>query len=750
MPDSQHNTAFGLVKQYWKHDLIASISVALVALPLGLGIAIASNTPPIAGLIAAIVGGLLVTFIRGSHVAINGPGAGIIVAVLTGVDLLADENGGGFPYVLAAICMAGLLQILIGLFRMGRLAELVPNAVVEGMLAAIGIIILGKQVHIGLGQNSTADSAMGSLLEIPGSLLRLDPRIAAITAVSLFIMIIYPRIRNKLFHFLPAPVWVLIFAVPFVFLYEHLVADIMLITDPSILFPQDQLIDLPADLWADRISPNFSKMNTASFWLVTISIMIMASIETLISTKAIDNLDPLSRKTNLNRELLAVGIGTAVSGLIGGLPVMTVIVRSSVNINNNAKTRMSNFYHGAILLALLLLLKPVVEEVPLAALAAILIFTGYKLAAPKQFADAYERGEEQLLIMVITVLAVLLYGLMGGIALGICMTFIVQWIKSRMSMQNFVQAVFRPKMTLDEHEGLHELKLNGVFNFLNMLRLKALIKKLPEAAQVKVDLSQAILIDFSVMGYLKAVGKSIQSNGGQWNLIGLDDHETTSNHPHSMRLLQPQNVQSTRWMNDRQRDLMKFASQHRWQFAIGKEWANDDLRGFPIFKAHTVEYVHNCMNGQLQENVNFFRLQDIVFDEGALIGKIVYHTTTLIVDLREEWPPFALEREELYDKLLQMAHYNDVDFDDDPEFSDKMVLSSEHPNEIRNLFSAELRKHVCKHSTYRMECSGSQLLVFENTRLLNTEDIQQMIDFADAFLSLAIKPIAEAKEGAEK
>ena len=734
-PESlDQESAASLYKKFWKHDLLAAISVSLVALPLALGIAIASNAPPISGLIAAIVGGIATTFFRTSQVAINGPTAGLIVVILTGNELLADENGSGFPYVLAAICIAGLLQVLIGVLRLGRISEIVPNSVVEGMLAAIGVMILAKQVHVGLGQTSSAESTMGTLLDIPKSLLSLDPKITIITVLSLFILIIYPKVKNKLFHFVPAPVWVLIFAIPYVFLYQHIVADVLNITDINIQFPETQLIDLPEDLLNDLDRPNFSKINSFPFWLVTISIMIIASIETLISSKALDSLDPLKRKTNLDRDLIAIGLSTVISGFLGGLPVITVIVRSSVNISNNAKTKLSNLFHGIILLIFLLVLKPVVEEVPLAALAAILIYTGIKLASTKQFAEAYEKGEEQLLVMASTVIAVLIYGLLWGIVCGIIMAFMVQWIKSRMTMKSFVTAIFVPRLTGIQHENDYELKLGGVFNFLNLMKVKAAVKKIPAREKAVINFEDAILVDYSVMEYIGNYGKNYELKGGTWKVKGLGNHDSTSSHPFSMRMLDPKHQHSPRWMTEHQRNMMRVSAKYGWQFVIGKEFDTDDVRSFPLFKDHPVEYIHNVISGLLPEHNLFINIQDIVFDEGTRLGKIAYDTTVMIIELNDNIPEFMMEKEELFDKLLERAGFRDLAFEDDVAFSNERLIQAPDRAAAKAFFTPQLRAFLLDQKPFHMESDGRRLLIYDRTELLNTNELEEMILFSKAFL----------------
>ena len=223
--------------------------------------------------------------------------------------MLADPGQSGFPYVLAAICIAGALQVVMGLLKLGRLGEVVPSSVVHGMLAAIGVIILVKQLHVGLGHHSTADSAMDSIFELPVSIFNLHPLITLVTLTGLAIAIIHPRIKNKLIHFIPSSVWILVITIPLVFIYRNWITDLLGITSSALSYPESQLISFPSDLWSGLLFPNFGKVGTLGFWLVVFSIMIVTTIESLISTKAVDNLDPEQRKTNLNKDLHRCRIG---------------------------------------------------------------------------------------------------------------------------------------------------------------------------------------------------------------------------------------------------------------------------------------------------------------------------------------------------------------------------------------------------------------------------------------------------------
>ena len=379
------------------------------------------------------------------------------------------------------------------------------------------------------------------------------------------------------------------------------------------------------------------------------------------------------------------------------------------------------------------------EQVPLAALAAILIYTGYGLTSPSSYVNAYEKGEEQLLVMVFSVICVLLYGLLWGLFLGLMMTQLVQWVKSRMTIKAFYSAIFSPRITHKQHPDKYELRLSGIFNFLNLLKLKQIIYKTPVNEKVVITLDEAVLIDHSVMEFLDAYGKTYSRKGGNWVIAGLENHESNSSHPHSMRMLQPQHQHSPRWMTDHQREMMKLAARHHWQFVIGKEFENDKLLDFPLFSGHPVEYVHNTITGLLPVHSLYFTLQDIVFDEGTSIGKIAYDTTVIIIELREETPSFALEKEQFYDKILQRVGMKDIEFENDPEFSKKELVQGSNEEATKEFLNDALRAFILENSDYHVESTGSKLLIFNKTERLTFLEMEKLIEFGVDFIQLFTK-----------
>jgi MFS superfamily sulfate permease-like transporter len=374
------------IKHNWKADLMAGFTVSLIALPLCLGIAMASGVPPFAGIIAGIVGGMLLSFITGSHLTINGPAAGLAVIVLMCMDGfkkiapagLSSEQIELFAYqcTLGVGVACGVLQLLFGWVKAGILSNFFPSSVVHGMLAAIGIMIIGKQIHTALGVKPEHKEVLEIIMEIPNSIVHLNPEVTIIALISLLVLIVLPLIKNKYASKLPAPMLVILIAIPLghFFDLEHEHSYLFLDGHQYSIGPKF-LVTLPQNALEGIVFPRFDYLFTSHGLQMIISFALVASLESLLTAAAVDRLDPYKRETNYNKELFAKGTGNIVSSLIGGLPIIAEVVRSSANINNGARTQWSNFFHGTFLLLFVLVIGPVIHQIPLSALAAMLIYT---------------------------------------------------------------------------------------------------------------------------------------------------------------------------------------------------------------------------------------------------------------------------------------------------------------------------------------------------------------------------------------
>ncbi|MCK9605875.1 MAG: SulP family inorganic anion transporter [Methylomonas sp.] len=531
---STPKTGFAGLVENWHSDLLAGFLVFLIALPLCLGIAMASGFPPMAGIISAIIGGLVVSRISGSFVTINGPAAGLIVVIVDAVQSLGQGDAmAGYRYTLAAIVIASILQVLMGVFKAGKLSAFFPSSVVHGMLAAIGIIIMAKQFHTLLGVKPAAQSLFGTIAEIPRSIMDMNPEVSIIGLLGLGLLIIWSLLKNPLLKMIPAPLLVVLLGLALgqYFDLDH-IHKYLFLPDAEIL-PHHEftigpafLVAVPENFMAGFYFPDFSKIASYEFWLAVVAICLVGSLESLLSAAAVDKLDAYKRDSNLNRDLAAVGAGNILSGLIGGLPMIAEIVRSSANVNNGAKTGWSNFFHGAFLLIFVALFPRLIHEIPLSSLAALLVFTGFRLASPKEFAKTLEVGIDNFVIFVVTILSVLATDLLIGVAIGIAVKLLMHFARG-LKPGNLFSMAYEVKQT---DADTYRIQVSGAAVFSNIISLKSLLADFPKAKNVYFDLSEAELIDHTVMEFIHHFTEEHNQAGGHCEIVGLDMHHAYSNH----------------------------------------------------------------------------------------------------------------------------------------------------------------------------------------------------------------------------
>lgn len=477
-----------------KYDLKSSLVVFLVALPLCLGIAIASGAPPMSGLIAGIVGGIVVGALSGSHVSVSGPAAGLTVIVLDSISSM-----GTFPLFLAALVAAGLIQLGLGLAKAGVIGYYFPHSVIKGMLTAIGLILILKQIPHALGYDVDlmGDEAFlqtddhNTFSEIWYAIKYHSTGAIPIVLVAMAILILFerPQIRNhKILGIVPGALWAVISGIVINALYG--------IWKPEWQLGGDHLVSIPVLDSFGQISdlltfPDFSMIGESTFWVVAATIAVIGSLETLLSIDAADKLDPQKRTSPPSKELVAQGVGNSISGLIGGLPVTAVIVRSSANVASGAKTKMSAILHGILLMILVLAIPNILNLIPLSCLAAVLFIVGYKLAKPSIFVDSYKNGWDQFIPFIVTVIAILFTDLLVGIGIG--MVFGLFFVMKT----NFIRSV-----TLTEMNGNYLLKLQKDVSFLNKALLMKHLSQIPSDSKVIINAQKAQFIDHDIQEVL--------------------------------------------------------------------------------------------------------------------------------------------------------------------------------------------------------------------------------------------------------
>lgn len=512
------------LKENFSSDAIAGFVVFLLAMPLSLGIAKASDFPPIMGLITAIIGGMLVSLISGSRLTIKGPAAGLIVVVAGSV---ADFGGGeaGWKLALGAMVVAGLVQIGFGFLKLGKLADIFPLSAIHGMLAAIGIIIIAKQIPVLLDVNPELYkglSIVSMITSIPKFLANFDPRATLIGVYSLAIMLGWPYLKDFKLGKIPAPLMVLIVAIP-----SELAMDFAHTEPPYALLHIGSLTD---NL---NFNADFSGISLpAVFIKYVIMFALVGSLESLLTVKAIDLADPFRRKSNNNKDLVAIGVGNTFSALLGGLPMISEVARSSANVNQGAKTRWANFFHGFFILVFVLVATPVIEMIPNAALAAMLISVGIKLAHPKEFVNTFRIGKEQLAIFLITIVFTLVEDLLVGIAAGILLKIILHLING-VSLKTLLNVPV--VVSSNGNDYLVEIQQSAVFS--NFLTIKKKLEEIPAGFNLTIDLKNTNLVDHSVMENLHRFQHDYEELGGHVNIIGLENHKPVSDHHLAARKL---------------------------------------------------------------------------------------------------------------------------------------------------------------------------------------------------------------------
>lgn len=541
--ETPRGDAAGFVK-YFKQDFLSGLLVFLIALPLCLGISLASGYPPLAGIFTAIIGAVVTTFISNSELTIKGPAAGLIVIA---IGCIEDFGGNGvvggftnadmnaYQAALAVGVAAAALQIVFALFRAGIIGEFFPVSTVHGMLAAIGVIIIAKQIPVTLGVEA-AGEPLEMLAEIPRYIAEANPAIAAIGLVSLGIMFTWPVLRRKaaLLRVIPAPLVVVLVAVSMGLGFDLLHPHAYVLQDHKYQLGEQYLVSMPEQMFGmfhEIILPNFGALAEPKAWKWALMFFIIGTLESVLSAKAIDIIDPWKRKSSMDRDMLAVGTANLCSALVGGLPMISEIVRSKANIDNGAQTRFANFWHGIFLLVCVALIPAVLHLIPLAALAAMLVYTGFRLAHPTEFIHVYRIGREQLLVFVTTLVAVLATDLLIGIAIGIAVKLAIHVINGAPA-----RSLFKPYLEIEQKENetcLIRAHESAVFS--NWIPFRRQIESLGliQRQNVILDLSGTKLVDHSVMDKLHAMQHDFEQQGLRLEITGLETHVPLAAHERS-------------------------------------------------------------------------------------------------------------------------------------------------------------------------------------------------------------------------
>lgn len=502
--------------QNFKKDFGASIVVFLVALPLCLGVALASGAPAFSGIVSGIVGGIIVGFLSQSQTSVSGPAAGLATVVLAAIASL-----GSFELFLTAVSIAGCMQVVFSCLKAGFIADFVPSNVIKGLLAAIGIILILKQLPHAVGFDKDPEGDFGffqsdganTFSELFNIFRFFKPGAIIISGLSLLTLIFWPKIILSKIKFLPASLLVVLLGVVLNYVFQHWI--------PFLAIETSHLVSLPpfevANLTAYFHRPSLAHWQNPKVWMAGMTIAIIASIETLLNIEAIDKIDTLKRISPPNRELFAQGVGNICAGLLGGIPITSVIVRSSVNIATGNQTKVSTILHGIFLLLSVLLLSPILSLIPLASLAAILLYTGYKLANIALFKEMYRKGWVHFSPFIITILAIIFTDLLVGILVGLAVGIVF------LMRSNYQNPFVREDSKL--HIGdVVKLVLPNQVSFLNKATIKETLWSVPDQSKLVIDASNSDYIDADILELIEDFKMIVAPQKKiQLNILGLKD-----------------------------------------------------------------------------------------------------------------------------------------------------------------------------------------------------------------------------------
>ncbi len=495
-----------------KKDIPASIVVFLVALPLCLGIALASGAPLFSGILSGIIGGIVVSCFSGSQLSVSGPAAGLTVIVLNAITDL-----GSFNIFLMALVIAGLIQILLGILKAGTIGNYFPSSVIIGMLAAIGIILILKQLPHAVGYDADYEGDQtfaqadqeNTFSAIISAFSKFNGGAIIVTLLSLAVLIIWPKIKK--FAIVPAPLIVVILGIILASIFNG----------TSLALGINQMVQIPVvtnfmEFKGLFVFPDFAAITNPAIWIVAITLAIVASLETLLSLEAVDKIDPIKRVSPTNQELIAQGIGNTLAGLVGAMPMTAVIVRSSANVNSGARTKVSAILHGVFLILAVLLIPVLINKIPLSCLAAILLVVGYKLCKLTLFKKMWKNGKDQFIPFAITIIAVVFTDLLIGVGIGLAVgIFFI--LRTNLRNPYFY--------TIDRTEGkdIIRIKLAQEVSFLNKGAIEYLLTHIPANKTVIIDGTQSLFIDKDVLEIIRDFDHHANTKQIKVQLLNIKD-----------------------------------------------------------------------------------------------------------------------------------------------------------------------------------------------------------------------------------
>jgi len=745
MTEAPQNGIKGL--KHWRYDLLAGMQVALVSLPLSLGIAIASGAPPVTGLISAIIAGLIFPFLGGAYVTISGPAAGLAPALLAGMLMLGGGDlAAGYPLLLVAICITGLLQIVLAFFKTGRYAIFLPVTVVEAMLAAIGLIIIIKQIPPLMGAILPASETMlASVAKLPQALLQIEWGVLVIGGLSLFLVFYLSKSKYDWMRKVPPPLLVTVLGI---------------LLGSVFSLDAKYLITMPDNIMADGITfPAFGEVfSRPDLWwgvlVVVITLTLIDGVESLATIKAVDKIDPFQRKSDPNITLRAMGISNSLSSVFGGLTIIPGGIKSRTNIDAGGRTLWANFYNAMFLLIFLFFITDIIAMVPLAVIAAILIYVGWKLCEYKVFTKTYAVGRDQIVVFIITVVAILGTDLLSGILIGVAAEVVILLyllmpsfrfvLMGRLSFKqgccllwNNLKSLFKTpviKLKEQEREGIvhYEMTLSSLVCF-NLLPLDKLLANLPPKVGVTLIITESgRIIDHTAMEYLHQFEEECVRDGRVFELVGVENFIPFTRHALAARMQDTILIKEQVQRSDREVQMERLAEQYSLNFRPESK---------SILNAEDFVYLRR---GADKEECNILsgehwgsrvRLYDYSHTSAPNYYSRHWHTIITIrcpAGLGGDVPDIVIAPGHYLERYL--VDYEEIVLPADNALTGKYRLYAKEVADPLSYLSPKLTAFIAKHDDFYLEVRKGVMLAFRKDHALaNADDVALLFSLAETF-----------------
>lgn len=726
-----HSTSKESLKSYLGSDLLSGFIVALVALPLNIGIAYASGFPALSGIYTTLIGGLIISFIAGTHLDIKGTSSGLYFIIATTVHYFASQYGpdGALSFVLACLFGAACLQLLFAIARLGFIGDIFPSSAILGMMASFGLMLALKQVYIFLGSSVESKGTLELITNLPKALQTLTLPVTIVGIVSLLIMVLCGHLPDTLKYKIPGPLLVLLVTIPL-----SIWLDIPGIEQQT---GGEYLVSIPGNILEGVMFPDFTYFLTPESLGFVFLIAFAGSVETITSSKALEMADPLKRKTRLNKDLFAIGIGNIILSTIGGLPMTSDAKRGMINVNFGAKTAWSNVFHAVFVLFIVVVAGPLIKYVPLSAFAGILIYFSYKLISPKQISSTYNIGKEQLIVFLATLVTCMFSNLVVGLIVGIVLELIIY-----LSLGIKIQEMFKGNYKVTElKDHKYRVMVSNAAIFSNFYSFKKISESLPPDARLMINFADSKLIDHTFITQLHFFEEKLVSQGGSLELEGLDYHFNLGDHPLASRRIIDLPLQ----LKPRQESLMQYAVEKSWKFDARSLSNVSKYEQFMATKHMKIVALENVMTGRYR-SVHFEISDPIVHHTINHRVQKIKMTAAFVSVEGLPIPDFILEPDGFTDDFAHDSSFKlqDINFEEHSTFSFYYLLTGTDEYRIRGFFTEELIKLFERNKGYRVECHNHSLFIYTKARRIKPEHMDTLYEFLQSLIDILMKKVYQS------